>query len=680
MWHDGDWKRRFGAVSAAICMAMLLFSCQSRGPSDQSRDLSDDVQLLARIQRATSRYRAALDLAGNAQTAVERSLAERHYQINRDILKLEFELVKSEIEGMAALKSKEKGKQAKQTGGAAKQQENAEAEAAKIDAQIENAGQQVSRAERRLNEARSAQEIKNAQADLIRAQQALQIANNEKDLSETDLKIAEVQRKESEETNDDIKSLRNRIALREKEVLGKEATDSQMIKWSDQSNAQGAGLMGAFSRWWSLYDKGNVLDRAEQRAKRLSASLKDTQSDNQKQLAQLRDQQRTLNQQIQSLYAEANQLLKQTGQEAQTNKLLEEADAKMKESITCGVRRENISHAQDIYQQQLVLANEDDDKLADWIQTVSDSRARSLNRLLQRAGSLLGMILVVFIAAYFIKKIPSRFAKEEKSAYYFRKLIGFIAWLIVILIVIFNASGGIGSISAVIGLAGAGLAIALQDPIVSLVGWFLIVGKYGISVGDRIEINNVKGDVVDIGMLRIAVMEVGNWLSGEQSTGRMVYFPNSFIFKGHFFNYSATNSFIWDEIHILVTYESKWKKALDIILKVAQEASRDVVGRARESQEKLARRFNVNLGNPEPYTYVTIADSGVDLVLRYLSEIKLRRIARDRICREILEAFEKEKDIELAYPTQRQLTETRIISESSPAGKEGPEGFSAPRG
>jgi small-conductance mechanosensitive channel len=675
MPHYGDRKRRFGVVLATSCVLLLMFSCRAKRPSDPSADLGEDVQLLARIQRATSRYRAALDLAGNAQTAVERSLAERHYQINRDILKLEFELVKSEIDAMAALKSNEKARQANQTGGAAKQQQSAEAEAAKIDTDIENASQQVSKAERRLEAAKSDQDIKNAQAGLIRAQQALQIANNERDLTEADLKLADVRQKESEEADDELKSLRDRVTLLEKETLGKEATDSQAIKWNDQGSASSAGLMGSFSRWWGLYDKGNVLDQAEQRVNRLAASLKETQSKNQKQLTILRGEQRTLNQQIQSLYGQAMQSLKQPGQETQTNKLLEEANAKMKASLACSVRREGVDRAQNIYQQQLLLTDEDKDKLGDWIQTVRDSRARALTRLLQRAGSLLGMILVVFIAAYFAKKIPSRFVKEEKSAYYFRKLIGFITWLIVILIVIFNAAGGIGSISAVIGLAGAGLAIALQDPIVSLVGWFLIVGKYGVSVGDRIEINNVKGDVVDIGMLRVAVLEVGNWLSGEQSTGRMVFFPNSFIFKGHFFNYSTTNSFIWDEIHILVTYESKWKKALDIIMKVAQDASRDVVDRARESQERLARRFNINLGSPESYAYVTIADSGVDLVLRYLSEIKLRRITRDRICREILEAFEKEKDIELAYPTQRQLTETRIINESGSTRKEGPKGI-----
>lgn len=157
----------------------------------------------------------------------------------------------------------------------------------------------------------------------------------------------------------------------------------------------------------------------------------------------------------------------------------------------------------------------------------------------------------------------------------------------------------------------------------------------------------------------------GQLAQREQSTGRMVFFPNSFIFKGHFFNYSTANSFIWDEVRILVTYESQWERARDIILRVAEEVSREVVERARQSQEKLSRRYHVNLGSPEPYAIVNIADSGVNLVLRYLSEIKLRRIMHDRICREILAAFKKEKEIELAYPTHRQLTETRILPEKS---------------
>ena len=652
----------------ALSIGVLSFSCRTQQSPDQAKEISADVRLLSRIGRATSRYRASLDLTGYAQSTVERSLADRHWRMNREILKLEFAQAKLEIEQIAALK--DKGVKAKQTGDIKQQDEAAAVEAEKIRERVERIKQRLADAEQNQKQAKSSQDIEQAQAELKRTRQRLEIAQKEMALSEANLKLAEMQRKESDETPEEIKSLGDKIVLLEKETLGKDGTDASLFKWGDQGSTRSVGLMGALRSWWSLYDKRQVLDRAMQRVKRMLDDFKNSQSENQKLREQLRADQRALNRQIRLLSNQANELLEQPGQSEKAGKLFEEADAKMNESLGYVQRREKAAQIQEIVQQKLLLATEDEDSLANWVQVVSDSRARALTRLLRRLGSLLGILLAVFIVAYFVKKIPSRFVKEEKSAYYFRKLIGFVTWLIVILIVIFNAAGGIGSISAVIGLAGAGLAIALQDPIVSLVGWFLIIGKYGIRVGDRIEINGVKGDVIDVGMLRVAVTEVGNWLSGDQSTGRMVFFPNSFIFKGHFFNYSTTNSFIWDEIHILVTYESPWKKALDIIVKIAEEASRDVVEKARENQEKLARQFNISLGNPEAYAYVNIADSGVDLVLRFLSEIKLRRTMRDRICREILDAFEKEKDIQLAYPTQRQLTETRIINANAAAGND----------
>jgi small-conductance mechanosensitive channel len=661
MCHHICRKRWIWTLIAASSVGVLMFSCQTK-ESGKSKELSADVRILGRIGRATSRYRAALELAENARYATERSLAERHCQITRDILKLEFERAKIDIDELALLKDSREGKEDKQTGGAGRQDDMASAKASKIAADVEKARKEVNIAVVQSAAAKSPRETELAQAALVRGMQALKIAIYERDLFDASLKMEDLRRKERREERDEIKPLRERIGLLEKDALGKDTDEAPLLKPGAQADPPAAGLMGAVRNWWSLYDKVQVLDRAKERVRRLSIDLKESQAESQKQLEQLRDEDRKLNGQIQSQYDRARGLLAQPGLDAQISQLLNDADAKMTMSLIYRKRLENRGKIQDIFRQELLLSSEAEDKLASWIQVVQDNRARAQTRLLNRLGTLLGMMLAVFVAAYFIKKIPKRLVKEEKSAYYFRKLISFAAWLIVILILIFNAAGGIGSISAIVGLAGAGLAIALQDPIVSLVGWFLVVGKYGISVGDRVEINGVKGDVVDVGMLRIAVLEVGNWLSGEQTTGRMVFFPNSFIFKGHFFNYSTTNSFIWDEIHILVTYESQWKKARDIILKVAEEASREVAERARESQEKWARQFHLSMGSPEAYAYVTIADSGVDLVLRYLSEISLRRTMRDRICREILEAFETEKDIQLAYPTQRQLTETRIIS------------------
>jgi small-conductance mechanosensitive channel len=231
--------------------------------------------------------------------------------------------------------------------------------------------------------------------------------------------------------------------------------------------------------------------------------------------------------------------------------------------------------------------------------------------------------------------------------------------LLLAVILVMNFMVDFGSLTAVLGLAGAGLAIALQDPIVSLVGWFLIVGRFGISVGDRVEINQVKGDVIDIGLLRIAVLEVGNWVGAEQSTGRVVFFPNSFIFKSHYFNYSTGNSFIWDEIRFTVTYESDWKRAREILEEVATRASQTFVVAAKGSQQQLERQYQINLGTVTPYVYVSIATNGIDLVLRYLTGIRKRRSTQDQICQEILQAFGAAPDIELSAPARRAAVEMK---------------------
>jgi small-conductance mechanosensitive channel len=304
---------------------------------------------------------------------------------------------------------------------------------------------------------------------------------------------------------------------------------------------------------------------------------------------------------------------------------------------------------------------EDAEKLASWSGEALVERNESLFRVSSRIGMVLLLVILILFVSHYLKKLPYRFAREGKNLYYFRKLIGFASGLIIILIVFLNFVSDFGGLSAMVGLAGAGLAIALQDPIVSLVGWFLIIGKFGISVGDRVEISGVKGDVIDIGLLRTSVLEVGNWVSAEQSTGRVVFFPNSFIFKNHYFNYSTGNSFIWDEVRITVTYESDWKKARQIVESVATRVSETHVAEAKSQQHEVARRFHINLGTLTPYVYVSIAESGVDLLLRYLTEMRKRRMTQDEISREILEAFDEEPDIALAYPTRRSLTETRVV-------------------
>jgi small-conductance mechanosensitive channel len=280
------------------------------------------------------------------------------------------------------------------------------------------------------------------------------------------------------------------------------------------------------------------------------------------------------------------------------------------------------------------------------------------------------LIAAVLVISFYLKRLPYRFMQEGKNAFYFRKLISFCSALMISGIILINFISDFGSITAVIGLAGAGLAIALQDPIVSLAGWFLIVGKFGISVGDRIEINQVKGDVIDIGLFRLAILEVGNWVSAEQSTGRVVFFPNSFILKNHYYNYSTGNSFIWDEIKVTLTSESDWKKAKQIVESIASRVSQEFIGEAKEKSDEIARRFHINLGTLTPIVYVSIGERGVDLLLRYLTAIRKRRMTNDQISREILAAFEGDPRLVLAYPARGISSESKTVPERNPSNPE----------
>jgi small-conductance mechanosensitive channel len=123
---------------------------------------------------------------------------------------------------------------------------------------------------------------------------------------------------------------------------------------------------------------------------------------------------------------------------------------------------------------------------------------------------------------------------------------------------------------------------------------------------------------------------------------------------------STGNSFIWDEIHITVTYESNWKRAQEIIENVAQPICKEFVEKAKVSQGEVSRRFHINLGTLTPYVYVAIVETGVDLVLRYLTEVRRRRSSRDQICREVLGAFDSELGIDLVHPTRKNPTEVPV--------------------
>ncbi len=201
------------------------------------------------------------------------------------------------------------------------------------------------------------------------------------------------------------------------------------------------------------------------------------------------------------------------------------------------------------------------------------------------------------------------------------------------------------------GLLGAGVAVALKDPLLSIAGRVTIFAGHIYSVGDRIDIDNITGDVVDIGFFYTRMMELGNWIGGDQATGRIVQFSNSIIFGHAVYNYTQNFAYIWDEISLPITYTSNVEGATKILLAVGNEYTREFLKGAQAQMRRMQRYFLVPEFELEPTVYLKVTSNWVELSLRYVVEPKKRRSASSFIYREVFQRVQQRDDITIASET-----------------------------
>jgi len=204
-----------------------------------------------------------------------------------------------------------------------------------------------------------------------------------------------------------------------------------------------------------------------------------------------------------------------------------------------------------------------------------------------------------------------------------------------------------------LGLASAGLAIAMHDTIANIAGWVFILSRKPFKVGDRIQIGDSAGDVIDIRFFQFSIVEIGNWVDADQSTGRIIHLPNSKILREPLANYQTGFNYIWNEIPVLITFESDWKKAKEILGEIAHDNAEHLSKGAQSQIRKAAERYLIFYDKLTPIVYTSVKDSGVMLTIRYLINPRQRRTTEQQIWEAVLEAFAEKKNIELAYPTTR---------------------------
>lgn len=260
----------------------------------------------------------------------------------------------------------------------------------------------------------------------------------------------------------------------------------------------------------------------------------------------------------------------------------------------------------------------------------------------------------MYVLYQFIKRILYRTINDSKTYYRSKKTFTYVIVVLGFVLVGRVWFKGIASITTFLGIFSAGLAIAMKDIIMNIAAWLYIIWKRPFRVGDRIEINSIAGDVIDIQVFEFAMMETQNWVKADQSTGRIVHIPNRVIFDHALFNYSKGIPYIWDEIPIHVTFESNWKEAKKILEKIADNHAESIGEQAESSIKEASKKFVIFNSKLEPTVYTSIDNENcITLTIRYMCSYRKRRDISQTIYEDILNNFNLHSDIEFAYPTQR---------------------------
>ena len=286
--------------------------------------------------------------------------------------------------------------------------------------------------------------------------------------------------------------------------------------------------------------------------------------------------------------------------------------------------------------------------------------------------SLIGVLIIAVIVRFMQRSLAHRITHPD-TRYRVRKLITFVGYLTGVLFITIVFSDQLGHLTVACGIAGAGIAFALQEVIASIAGWVEISLGHFYQIGDRVQMGEIMGDVIDIGVLRTTLMECGQWVNSDLYNGRIVRIANSFVFKEPVFNYSAHFPFLWDEITVPVKYGSDYRLAKDILQRVADEAVGDYASQARAAWKGVVERYMIEDERVEPTVTVMANDNWMEFTVRYVVDYKRRRITKDQIFARIIEELDKTDGRVAIASTTIQIVETpafdvRLIEEQELRG------------
>ena len=284
---------------------------------------------------------------------------------------------------------------------------------------------------------------------------------------------------------------------------------------------------------------------------------------------------------------------------------------------------------------------QDQDDLAtaysSWIDVVKVRQRAVEHEILQSAMLILLVVFGVYLANRLVDHFFVGLAVERTRLHTLRGVIRFAVQVLGLALILFILFGLPNQMSTILGLAGAGLTVACKDFIMGFIGWFLLMGRNGLRVGDWVEIDGVVGEVVEIGLLRTVLLETGNWTDSGHPTGRKVAFVNSFAIEGHFFNFSTTGQWLWDEVEILVPASQDPYPVIDAIQKMVTEQTKANVTAAEQEWQRAASKYRAQPVSAAPSVSLRPTSSGIEVHVRYITRAGERHAMKTRLYQALVE-------------------------------------------
>jgi small-conductance mechanosensitive channel len=268
---------------------------------------------------------------------------------------------------------------------------------------------------------------------------------------------------------------------------------------------------------------------------------------------------------------------------------------------------------------------------ASWMGLVELRQRAAAHNLIANALWILAVILVVYLAHRLIDRLFGGVTVENKRIETLRSVIKFGAELIGAIVILFIVFGMPSEATTILGLAGAGLTVASKDVIMAFFGWFLLMGRNGIRVGDWVEIDGVGGEVIEIGLLKTVLLETGNWADAGHPTGRRVSFVNSFAIEGHYFNFSTSGQWMWDELQLTIPSDQDPYAVIDGLQKLVAKDTEENAHKAEQEWQNTTTKYHVQAFSAEPAINVRPSGSGVEARVRYITRAYERHETRKRL-------------------------------------------------